>query len=477
MDIQPENHFPTEIIYNLLCICRKKPAVPSRSLRSELTKRGLIFGSLQRTPRLSFWIRLCQAASLLDDGAPAFPTIFAQDWLAMPLTDQIRHLVNAWVNTPARMESVQMRRRLLSRLLENQPPGEREKIELGGLKALSIYDGSHLTSLGMSVLAGSTGEFQDAAPGSWVISGQKLFVPYPPDWSLLWELEMYLEPIKPGVFLLNSETLKKAAQVDAQQPSLLAILQRGVGAALPRELEQALEIRSTVKLLVGPVLEFSDPDCLARLRKSAIWRKELEHQLSPRHVQLDAWHSPSLLRRMHRRGLINRWDLENYLLHSYLPGIPGSDHSSKMGQAERVFLLYLLLLSEGLGLHYAAPPGVFLRLAGPLNETLRAAAAKRAAKSINTILPKTPWVLDEEAPDSPSEVLVEYLREAIERQQAIDVLYRPGQHSQYEYRHLSPLLVEKRRLRWYLLAYCHTRCANRIFRLDRLKLLDEPIER
>lgn len=73
----------------------------------------------------------------------------------------------------------------------------------------------------------------------------------------------------------------------------------------------------------------------------------------------------------------------------------------------------------------------------------------------------------------PEAALIEVLQEAICLQQAIDVLYHASGRSTPEYRHITPLLLEQRGARHYLLAYCHNRRANRTFRVDRLRLVDQ----
>jgi predicted DNA-binding transcriptional regulator YafY len=71
---------------------------------------------------------------------------------------------------------------------------------------------------------------------------------------------------------------------------------------------------------------------------------------------------------------------------------------------------------------------------------------------------------------------VSFLEQALAREESIDVLYQARGRSTPEYRHLTPFLVEQRGPRYYLIAYCHTRRANRTFRLDRLRLIDHPPE-
>jgi len=105
---------------------------------------------------------------------------------------------------------------------------------------------------------------------------------------------------------------------------------------------------------------------------------------------------------------------------------------------------------------------------------LRASAARRAYRAIKHVVPHPYWIPEEEAPPIPEPELIARIERAIEKEQSIDVLYQALGRATPEHRCLSPLVVEQRGLRFYLIAYCHTRRANRTFRLDRLQWLDEP---
>jgi predicted DNA-binding transcriptional regulator YafY len=82
------------------------------------------------------------------------------------------------------------------------------------------------------------------------------------------------------------------------------------------------------------------------------------------------------------------------------------------------------------------------------------------------------WNNYQDETERPKVELLTIIQTAIDREDTVDVLYTAsGRHSE-EQRHLSPLLIEQRGERYYLVAYCHTRKANRTFRLDRLKLVE-----
>ena len=66
----------------------------------------------------------------------------------------------------------------------------------------------------------------------------------------------------------------------------------------------------------------------------------------------------------------------------------------------------------------------------------------------------------------------EILREAARGQEAVDILYQASGRHAPEARRITPLLVEARAGRLYVLAYCHLRRANRTFRLDRIQIME-----
>ena len=102
----------------------------------------------------------------------------------------------------------------------------------------------------------------------------------------------------------------------------------------------------------------------------------------------------------------------------------------------------------------------------------RAAAARRASQMLEKINPPARWQPETDPPLGVPQSLQDTLQKAIDLQEGVDVLYQAAGRAAPEFRHISPLLIEKRHARVYLVAYCHNRRANRTFRLDRLKLIE-----
>jgi hypothetical protein len=502
------DYLPIEYIFNLLCVSRRiyrtGEFANTQMMRTSLKRRGLRSvrevldqgddrhiegqGDVRQSaaqhrpiPRVSFWQRLCQAASLLDEHPTPYPTLLVEEWLSWPFVRQISHLFEAWVQAPGGEKYRRMRRELLQRLFEGVGLGVSHRQELVGLQTLGICEGERLTKLGMVLLEGSDKEqFIDPQPAPWILENEHLFVPFPPAWAFLWQLENYIDPSTPGVYSMDKTALRLAAQRSAieAKPPLVDILERGLGDKPPAWLIERLAAQPTIRIIPGPVLEFTHPEELKGLREFPSLRRELEHLLSSRHAALDPWRAHRVLQQLHSRGLLSERELSNVRLINYPIGRLPDDSTRRLPdhltKSDRVYLLSLMLLAEGLENVAAQPPGLLARLTEKLDYSLHAAAARKATAMLEQIRPLPPWKPEEEPPPLPSEELIMAIQGAIDREESIDVLYKASGRHSAEYRHLSPLLVEQRGERFYLIAYCHTRRANRTFRLDRLKLIDFP---
>lgn len=490
------DYLPIEYIFNLLCVYRRiyreVENANTQTVRAAMKRRGLrCINSISRhrpIPRVSFWLRLCQAASLLDEDQPPYPTLLVEEWLSWPFLRQISHLLEAWVQTPGSEKYRTMRKELLKRIFKGVSLGVSHRQELVGLQALGICDGERLTRLGIVLLEGIDEErLIDQQPAPWILENKKLLVPFPPAWAFLWQLENYFDPFAPGVYSMETPALRLAAQrgaLEAKLP-LLDILERGLGEKPPAWLIERLAAEPTIRIIPGPVLEFTHPEELKGLRESQGLRRELEHLLSSRHVALDPWRARRTLRQLHSQGLLSEQDIGRILPAMEVVHCNHTDHiqprdsteqlrhsilRKPLTKSDRVYLLSLLLLAEGLQNAVASPPGLLRRLTQNLDHSLRAVAARKATAMLEIIKPLPPWKPEEAPPPLPPEELIAAIQGAIDREESIDVLYKASGKHAPEYRHLTPLIVEPRGERYYLIAYCHTRRANRTFRLDRLKL-------
>jgi hypothetical protein len=497
MIIRPEDYLPIEVIFNIVCIFQRGFSGSQRALRNVINRRGLYFGNYQDLPKLSIWLQLCRAASLIDDAWPTCPTLYVNDWLACSLEKQIWTLMHAWISVPRKQRNRRLRERLIQKLNVGAPLSITYQRELPGLRATRICEGDRLSPLGQTVV---NGLFEDCSSISstkpWTVKGDQLYVPFPPKWDLLWQLEKYLDPLEPGIYSLSPESLRMAVQRDGYEgttiPNLITILESGLGKPIPSRINRAWNGTPWLRILPGPVLEFSDTQELHKLRESSFFRQYLSGIISPRHIHLDPWQAPAILQRLLRRGLLDSKDLEMIIgrhpgcsvgsesgsnerkekfVSAFEPNEESKSRKDCLSKAERTFLLSLLLMGKGLGENHA-PPGLITKLTTGLDSSCRAAAARRAAEYLEQIFPKPVIVREEDPPPQPEQEILNLLEQAISHQETVYVRYRAFGRTTPEMRCLTPLLLEKRGPRFYLIAYCHTRRANRTFRLDRLCLAD-----
>jgi hypothetical protein len=301
---------------------------------------------------------------------------------------------------------------------------------------------------------------------------QSIEIPYPPDWGQLWQLEQFLTPTAPGIYPLTDAALRLAAQWGSME-ELRRNLEAGLGKELDPALAKKLLAQPQVHVISGLVLEFTDPNELRRLRGKPSFRRVLERMISPHHVILEPDTANVTLRRLQRAGLLAEIDLDTFFLTQGKRTDLSAPHA-QLTSTERSFILSMMLFMERLDNHLAAPPGLAARISQTLPLPVRASAYRVSVDAFARIMPKSDWLPEEEPPMAPDPGLIQLLQNAIKTQSSIDVLYHVPQRPEAEFRHLTPIAVEQRGLRYYLIAYCHSRRANRTFRLDRLQYLDQP---
>jgi hypothetical protein len=473
-----------EIIFHLLNIYRKAEGVDSRRLR-RLMKRRLVHPEmLEMTADLDYWIKLCQSAGLLDIGGKPYPTLLAGYWWGYPAFDQLDLLVKGWMGSVGADHRRKMRRVLLQRLRTGKELTSSEQKEASGLAPLGLIHDCQLTELGRSFLVEKKTVSDMASPQSWQFQDDRVVVPYPPNWGLLWDLETYLDPMGPGEYSLAAADLQRAAQRGMlggnfharQAKTLLSILELGFGNPIPSGLPDKFAAQPGLRVLSGLVLEASDPDLIQQLRSLRGLRPYLNQVLSPRHIHLSPWISPKLLGMLRQMG----WEVDQTMLDEMCQGrlletpVTRGVNEGKQyfTSAERAFILSLALFAAGFHAPYAPPPGLLRKLASGLAPNLMAAADEQANTLLEVLYPRPAWVPEITPPPLPEASLLDFFQGLIDREESIDILYQSSTKHTPEYRHISPLMLERRNERWYLTAYCHNRRGQRLFRLDRLKIVD-----
>lgn len=405
--------------------------------------------------RLSFWARLLQTAGLLGGGPLPAPTLALPAWLEEPPLQQAGGLLRAWVAMPRTPRVRRARARLLERLAQPHLAFQPWELrELNSLRLLGMWDGRRLTPLGMAALAPGPLPAPAAQPSpAWQVDVLELRAARPPNFSALWDLEAFLQPYLPGRYLLTGPALRLAAS-RGDPHELREIIQRGAGLPLTTDVARRILQQPQTRLLRGCVLEFSSPEELARLRAAArpggALARALDGLLSPRHVFLEESGITAAARALAAQGIF---------VESSLPAPPAPSSLLLDDLAE----LYRLALEAH------ADPGLLRRLALLLPDPAR----RRIQRQVAPTAPRAvaPPALNE--PDPPPLWRIAELRRLAALQESITILYRAPGSAKAQRRRVQPLLVEQRGARYYLVAYCHARRAQRSFRIDRLSIENE----
>jgi len=362
-------------------------------------------------PRLPFWLHICQEAGLLNRSA--HPTSHVRTWLTLPAHVQASRLLEAWQRLPRNKKDRIARQALLRRLKESAPLKPRDQRELPGLQALGILQKGKLTAWGRVILLGEPAP-TPAPAKPWYIKSNHLVITFSPDWLPLWDLEKYLRPASPGRYPLQTADLRRAAQ-------------RGVAGNGPEDWEQDL-IRIIESGLKVPIP--------AGLRAAILGQPAIQVSEG---VILE-FSNPAELPHLRRSTLMRK----------HFERILSQRHASIRSQdAPR-----LLRLLEGRGL-YAC-----------YHEESR---GDGQFPDRRTHFYRSPGSIPMKNGQTVPGLLDEYLR----LQMALDILYHAPGCARPEPRRITPLLVEKRGEQVYVTAYCHTRRAQRTFRLDRIEVPGE----
>ena len=392
----------TPAVYNVLSLLSLlRNGVPTSELWRGFQKRGM-----RLQPRLGFWLPLLQKAALLN--ANLVPSGFVRQWLDWPVFDQSLYLLEAWKITPANRSMRMERRNLLLRLKRGDALTLKDQRELSGLSALGITQDNRLSAWGRVILGLAANPSQLAAQ-AWHIEDGILRLPQAPGWRLVWDLERYIQPLKPYEYPLTPGALRMASQRgDPQQ--LLQTLEAGLQTAVPPALMAQISGQPVLHFREGLVLTFSTPDELLRLRSSSALRPYLEQILTLRSVLVPSADAPRLMLLLERRGIYAQPAREEPI-EAERPLPPPIKWSTDETRADlRRALEYHLRTQTGMDILYTSPQ------------------AHLSLPGYNADRP--------------------------------------------EQRRITPLLIEERGEYTYVIAYCHTRRGQRTFRLDRMELAE-----
>jgi len=212
------------------------------------------------------------------------------------------------------------------------------------------------------------------------------------------------------------------------------------------------------------VLEANDPQALAPLRRYPALRRCLGEPLSPRTIQVKPDRLPQLLRGLRRLGAYPRVEL------------PPAETTVKRAPLPQSALLWLAAevyrrLGEHLPLPIPLPTEILDAIATGLSDAEREAAAAYADQILGDLMRLIEGYLQYPAGERRSDprqirLLIE---EAMAQGQDLEIVYWSASRGQQTVRCVTPYWIEEEGNALYLIAYCHARQAQRVFRLDRIE--------
>lgn len=243
------------------------------------------------------------------------------------------------------------------------------------------------------------------------------------------------------------------------------------GPTPPEDILEAERCQSVVRIREGICLEFENSSDLLKLRSARRVRRAAQSLLSPRHVLVEPVDLPLVAGRLARLGMISEKERREW--EDHVENTDSGTDSLSLTKNDRAILLGLGTIARNYPGPYEIPGGVTRQLSMGFDEREKRAIQSKAQAWIETQIPKTSReqrAEDEGTVGSDTRV-IGIINNAITRQESVKIKY-PMKDGGMEERQISPILIEERYGRMYLVGFCHKRKANRTFRLDRI-LVDE----
>ncbi|MEE8391226.1 MAG: WYL domain-containing protein [Anaerolineae bacterium] len=291
------------------------------------------------------------------------------------------------------------------------------------------------------------------------------------------------DPDSPGRYSLTRGRFHQALQRGHTGEGIVNFLERASGEPLPAPVLGALyrweEDLDQVAIRQALVLQTRDPDLLRELTGQRRVRETLGRTLNDRTVEVRADRLDALLRRLEWRGITPRLDLTPLRLPSTGSG------QAPPARGEREALQPLPALEEGERAAIAAALRVYAHLADELGLSTRPAHAlaqrwsqslplhlrdgvERAVEQTLAALHRAaPLEMEDRLPE-PTGPLLGSLETAIQEQATVEIDYYTAGRAHRTTRSVDPLRLEWRGNVVYLIAYCHLRQDERVFRVDRI---------
>jgi len=280
------------------------------------------------------------------------------------------------------------------------------------------------------------------------------------------------EPNTPGRYRLTRERFLRAMQRGYSLESILDLLERGTGDALPpvelgtfyRWAEDFAQVRIYPALL----MVVRDPALLRELCAVRRIRQKLGQTLSARAITVDASQLDQLLHQLARRGIVP------LLERPPTTGEAGATYALPLSPADRVSIVAALncvyLLRDELGLDFYLPFPLVRDWEEALSQAERDAVSALLDETARRLHDRLTPYHAEYQPPFPVAPLLPILEKAIARRATLEIEYHPAGDRPVTVRRVDPLRLEQRGRRGtvYLIAFCHLRGEERTFRVDRI---------
>lgn len=275
------------------------------------------------------------------------------------------------------------------------------------------------------------------------------------------------DPATPHVYTLRATPVQRALQQGRRVDGVLTLLEQAVG-PLPPVVVGALyrwaAAVARVRVRRITVLEADDAALLRDLTAERRIRETLLETLSARVVCVDASQLEALLRRLAYRGLYPRLELPD----------PAPTLETEQSAEERITLgaaltVYATLVDR-LSTDLRPPHTLAWAWRRRLTDAERDAVERQVKVLLDALRRATPAPAEDHLPRPTGETLT-ILERAIAEDASVEIRYYTAGRDHVSERRVDPLRLEWRGEVAYLIAYCHLRQAQRVFRVDRIEAL------
>jgi len=292
------------------------------------------------------------------------------------------------------------------------------------------------------------------------------------------------DPATPGRYCLTRSRFFRALQRGHTVEGVVNFLERASGEPLPAPVLGALyrweEAFDRVAIRQVLLLQARDPAVLRDLAAQRRIRETLGATLNARTVEVRADRLDALLRRLARRDVLPRLDLPRALLGLPPDRAPDDEASCAAGwergpggegQAERAVIAVALRvyahLADALGLSTRPAYALARRWSQGLPLPLRDAVERTVAQTVEALHRAAPEEMEDRLPE-PVGPLLESLERAIQERATVEIEYYTAGRAHRTTRRVDPLRLEWHGDVVYLVAHCHLRGEQRVFRVDRI---------